>query len=113
MVFIVFEWFLFLIFLCISIFRLPFKKVPRKVVFEKNELSCDDEVKTSFQDSKSLDLEGFSNDESLDSGDLDPRVQQALDKMNQQIVQLKYELDEEKSKNMSLEQKINNLFAAK
>ena len=103
----------FLFFLCISIFRLPFKKVPRKVVFEKNELSCDDEVNTSFQDSKILDLEGFSNDESLDSGDLDPRVQQALDKMNQQIVQLKYELDEEKSKNMSLEQKINNLFAGK
>ena len=44
------------------------------------------------------------------SHDLDPRVQYAIDKMNQQIVDLKNELDNEKAKSRVLSEKVDHMM---
>lgn len=89
----------------IFILRLPYKKLPRKVVFEQSDSS------SSLIEHHAVDDSGYFPDLAFsDKLGLDTSVQEALKKMNQQIVQLKSELDEEKHKTKDLVHRISQLI---
>ena len=72
-----------------------------------------EQVDISSEEKGSRSSQDFEYFHSQDSFYLDSRVQQALNKINQMIFQLKVELDDEKSKNITLEEKINSLIFKK
>ncbi len=88
---------------------MPYKILPRRVVFEQRETPCSknlkeiDYLKDFYQDTIDNDIKN-----SLDSHSY-AKLQNVLDKMNQEIIRLKNELDQEKYKCMAMTQRIDVL----
>ena len=83
--------------------RLPYKQLPRRVFYEQSGTLIGQKLFTTECTCQSYEN---SNKEL----DFDSRVQNAIDRMAQQIFKLKNELDDEKSKSKVLSEKIDHIM---